>query len=529
MANTGLLVLTNPTKITKLLPIIKEHVLKTLYIQYLPEKNIFLSRNHAFTNSQWKVLSSCAQTISKIYTDTSTIFPPLDIRVLLTSIKNPNLSIINTKKPVEIVIFDQVYSTKEAYTFIQDYLANTSMSCNFVTFNDDQEVEKISNTCINKDGVNEEKIYKNVVLGGTFDRIHNGHKIFLTEAVLRCSEKLTVGVTDTNMLSGKLLWELIEPCQTRILNLKDFLEDIDSTLMYDVVPINDMYGPTKSDPSFEMIVVSEETKRGGDKVNEIRVKNNLNKLDIHIIKLISDENHRNHEESKVSSSNHRIRLLGTRLRPPKIENKSVKPYIIGLTGGIASGKSSVADKLEKLGAGLVNCDKIAHDLYLPGKKCFDAIVENFGSTILKPDGFIDRKVLGNIVFNNKEQLNKLNNIVWPIILEEAKKQINDFYAKGFDVIVMEAAVLIQANWQHFCHEIWTCIIPQEEAIRRVIERNGLTVDDAKLRIQAQPSNVEQVNEANVVICTLWSHDITLEQVQKAWDELMKLLSTQTKN
>ena len=266
--------------------------MKTLYIQYLSGKEtFFLSRNHAFTNSQWKVLSSCAQTISKIYTDTSTIFPPLDIRVLLTSIKNPKLSIINTKKPVEIVIFDQVYSTKEAYTFIQDYLANTSMSCNFCYFlMMIKKVEKISNTCINKDGVNEEKIYKNVVLGGTFDRIHNGHKIFLTEAVLRCSEKLTVGVTDTNMLSGKLLWELIEPCQTRILNLKDFLEDIDSTLMYDVVPINDMYGPTKSDPSFEMIVVSEETKRGGDKVNEMRVKNNLNKLDVHIIKLISDEN-----------------------------------------------------------------------------------------------------------------------------------------------------------------------------------------------------------------------------------------------
>lgn len=206
MVNTGLLVLTNPTKITKLLPIIKEHVLKTLYIQYFPEKNIFRSRNRAFTNPQWKV-SSCAQIISKIYTDTSSIFPPLDIRVLLTSIKNPNLSIINTKKPVEIVIFDQVYSTKEAYTFIQDYLANTSMSCNFVTFNDNQEVEEISNTCINKDDVNEEKIYKNVVLGGTFDRIHNGHKIFFTEAVLHCSEKLTVGVTDTNMLSGKkLLW-----------------------------------------------------------------------------------------------------------------------------------------------------------------------------------------------------------------------------------------------------------------------------------------------------------------------------------
>lgn len=79
----------------------------------------------------------------------------------------------------------------------------------------------------------------------------------------------------------------------------------------------------------------------------------------------------------------------------------MKPYIIGLTGGIASGKSSVAEKLKKLGAVLVNCDKIAHDLYLPGNKCFNEIVNSFDSTILKSDGFIDRKVLGHIVFNDK--------------------------------------------------------------------------------------------------------------------------------
>lgn len=85
----------------------------------------------------------------------------------------------------------------------------------------------------------------------------------------------------------------------------------------------------------------------------------------------------------------------------RIENKPLKPYIIGLTGGIASGKSSVAEKLKKLGAALVNCDKIAHDLYLPGNKCFDEIVNNFDSTILKSDGFIDRKILGHIVFNDK--------------------------------------------------------------------------------------------------------------------------------
>ncbi|XP_076750175.1 bifunctional Phosphopantetheine adenylyltransferase - Dephospho-CoA kinase isoform X3 [Xylocopa sonorina] len=417
-------------------------------------------------------------------------------------------------------------SKKEADSFIQDYLANTSMGCNFITFNDDQKLEKADEVtpC-----VNEEKTYKNVILGGTFDRIHNGHKIFLSEAILRCTEKLTVGVTDTNMLSGKLLWELIEPCPTRILNLRNFLEDVDTSLTYNVVPIEDMYGPTKFDPTFEMLVVSEETKRGGDKVNEMRKRMNLNRLDIHIVKLICDENHREHEESKISSSNQRMRLLGTKLRAPRIENKPLKPYIIGLTGGIASGKSSVAKKLEKLGAAVVNCDTIAHDLYSPGKRCYDAVLKTFGTVILKSDGLIDRKALGDIVFNDEAQLNKLNNLVWPIILEEATKQINDYYTKGFDVIVMEAAVLIQAKWQHECHEIWTCIIPQEEAIKRIIERNRLTETDAKARIQVQPSNTEQVNEANVVICTLWNYNVTEEQVQHAWNETIAFLADQTKS
>lgn len=115
---------------------------------------------------------------------------------------------------------------------------------------------------------------------------------------------------------GKLLWELIEPCSKRILNIKDFLEDIDSTLVHNIVAINDMYGPTKEDPTFDMIVVSEETKRGGNKVNEMRVQKNLTELDIHVVKLVTDANHREHEESKISSSNNRIRLLGTRLRAP---------------------------------------------------------------------------------------------------------------------------------------------------------------------------------------------------------------------
>lgn len=197
MANTGLLILTNPAKVRKLLPVIKKHVLKTLYIQYFPEKNIFAG-NYSGTISQ-KKSPQYSKNIADIYVNTSTIASRLDIRVLLTNMKHPGRSIINTKKPVEIVIFDQICSKKEADTFIQDCLANTSMDYSFVTCNYDQEQND------NKDveyAVQNLTTYKNVVLGGTFDRLHNGHKILLSEAALRCTEKLTVGVTDINMISG---------------------------------------------------------------------------------------------------------------------------------------------------------------------------------------------------------------------------------------------------------------------------------------------------------------------------------------
>jgi len=112
------------------------------------------------------------------------------------------------------------------------------------------------------------------------------------------------------------LWELIQPCTQRIKEVKEFLEDVDSSLTHNVVPINDIYGPTKEDPTLEMIVVSQETKRGADKINGLRLQKNLNKLDIHTVELAIDEDHNEYEEAKISSSNHRIRLLGTRLKPP---------------------------------------------------------------------------------------------------------------------------------------------------------------------------------------------------------------------
>ncbi|XP_014205751.1 bifunctional coenzyme A synthase-like [Copidosoma floridanum] len=520
MVNTGLLILTNPAKVAKLLPIIKKHVLKTLYIQYFPDKNILYSTSYSQLPFN-KLNGPCySHIVANIYASASSYSNCLDVRVLLLSLKNSSGSTIRTKRPVELVIFDETYNTNDVNTLMQDYLDNMSIDCEFLMLNQkNQELScvKSSTNVQSSDG----KVYKNVVLGGTFDRLHTGHKIFLSEAILRCSHELTVGVTDSNMIQRKILWELIEPCSKRIALLQDFAEDVDPSLKYYIVPITDIYGPTKDDPSFELIVVSEETKKGGDLINHRRTENNLRKLDIHVVKLAEDPDHNEHEEVKISSSNNRMRLLGTRLKQPNRTEKPIQPYIIGLTGGIASGKSSIADKLQKLGAGLINCDFIAHALYAPGMNCYHKIIDTFGNKYLNQDGQVNRNALGSLVFNDKSELEKLNKILWPAVLEEAKNQVNELNKKGFKVVVVEAAVLIQAGWQQVFHEIWTCIIPYDEAVKRLMNRNNLTKEEAEKRILVQPGNIEQVKNAHVVISTLWSYEVTQQQVERAWNEVIR--------
>lgn len=202
MANTGLLILTNPKRIGKLLPIIKQHVLKTLYIQYFPEKNIFVSSSYSL--SPKLIGPRYSQIIANIYAIATSQSNSLDVRVLLSNLKNSNGSIIHTKRPVELVIFDRIYNSNDANTFMQDCLSNTSMGCKYLTF--DEKEQEIECDASNAGSSSEDRMYKSVVLGGTFDRLHNGHKIFLSEAILRCTDNLTVGVTDTNMIQSEGLW-----------------------------------------------------------------------------------------------------------------------------------------------------------------------------------------------------------------------------------------------------------------------------------------------------------------------------------
>lgn len=511
LPKTALLIVSNPNQIGKVLVNIHQKVKTTLYIQLLSALNGPLSfHSHIFTSSP--MYSSI---ISSIYFQAAKYCGGLDVRVLLSALKFNNLLKINTLNTIDLVIFDKKYNDIEIAKFLEGKIENITSSCPILSFNGDQSSELLESSSVNN------KLYKHTVLGGTFDRLHTAHKILLSEAVLRSSSKVTVGITEENMLSGKTLWELTEPLKIRMEGVKEFLIDSCSELDINVVPITDPLGPTRHDPSMDLLVISSETAKGGQRINEVRKEKCLPLLDIFEVSLINEPNPNPSEEEKISSSTSRMRLLGTLLKPP-VNNALIpnKPYVVGLTGGIASGKTGISERLKELGAEVIDCDKVAHELYKPGKPCYKQIVDVFGNAIIAENGEINRQVLGSIVFHLPEELQKLNDIIWPAIAEEVNSRIQK---SSYKVVVIEAAVLLKAEWEKYCHEVWVSMIPPTIAIERLIKRNGLNEEQARHRIQSQLDNYGYIQSANVVFCSLWSKEFTIQQVNTAWDLLQARL------
>lgn len=228
----------------------------------------------------------------------------------------------------------------------------------------------------------------------------------------------------------------------------------------------------------------------------------------------------NGDEDKVSSSNERRRLLGTLLKAPYIPYNPNKPYVIGLTGGLASGKSNIRNDLEKLGVPTIDCDKLGHKTYEKDTRAYKKIIEVFGADILDANQNIDRKSLGKKVFEQPNELKKLTDIVWPEIKSLLQEQVDSLFNSGHKIIVAEAAVLIDAKWHESMNEVWVCFVPYEEAIRRATERDGSNTEKVKGILNSQMSNKERIKYANVVFCSLWEREYTIKQVKKAWSLLL---------
>ena len=151
-------------------------------------------------------------------------------------------------------------------------------------------------------------------------------------------------------------------------------------------------------------------------------------------------------------------------------HRGVMMSIIGVTGGICCGKSTVTEILASLGAKVVDADKLGHAAYTSGSECLDKIVSTFGENVLDANGYIDRRVLGGIVFSDPAQMQMLNHIVWPYIRSMIEEEIDTCRAAPehlkTGVLVIEAAVLIEAGWTDLVDEIWVVEVDPEVAVQR---------------------------------------------------------------
>ena len=172
---------------------------------------------------------------------------------------------------------------------------------------------------------------------------------------------------------------------------------------------------------------------------------------------------------------------------------------VGLTGGSGSGKSAAARILGTLGAGLIDADLVGHASYRAGTEGFDKVIEAFGDDLIGSDGEIDRKKLGPIVFSEPGNLTRLNEILHPIIYSMIKTELKNMENSGEKVAVVEAAILIEANWQDLFDELWVVDTDKEEVIRRLIDRNNVTRDQALERIESQIGREERNGYADAII------------------------------
>jgi len=198
-------------------------------------------------------------------------------------------------------------------------------------------------------------------------------------------------------------------------------------------------------------------------------------------------------------------------------------YVVGLTGGIGSGKSTVAKMLEERGAVVLSADLAGHQVYQPDRPAWREIVDAFGVEVVAADGTIDRKRLGAIVFSDPEALKRLNAITHPRMRDLMREKLVEMEKQGVETVVLEAALLFDAGWDSLTDEVWVTVAPPEVAAERAAQRSGIKVEEALARIKAQMSDEERVRRSDVVIRTDCGLEETRGEVDKEWDRLQQRL------
>jgi len=197
----------------------------------------------------------------------------------------------------------------------------------------------------------------------------------------------------------------------------------------------------------------------------------------------------------------------------------LKLKVIGLTGGIGSGKSTVSCFLAGLGAVIVDTDKVGHETFEPGSGVWQQIVAAFGQQVVTVDGSIDRIKLGELVFNNPEARLRLEEITHPAIYELVKERLAEYERQMVAVVMLEVPLLIEAGWTTLVDQVWVTAAPEATILKRLRERAGLSDKESLARIRVQLSSEERIKHADVVIDTNCTLDELQTKVKKLWQEL----------
>jgi len=193
--------------------------------------------------------------------------------------------------------------------------------------------------------------------------------------------------------------------------------------------------------------------------------------------------------------------------------------IIGLTGGIGSGKSTISGYLGELGAGVIDADKVGHEAFKPGTPAWRDVVDSFGERVVASNGEIDRKKLGEIVFSDSKARELLNSIMWSRIWEMIALRIEDYRNGKTDVVVVEAFGLIEAGWNKLVDQVWVTVASESAVLERLRKQRQMPDSEILSRIRSQPSVEERTKYADVIIENEGSPEDVKARVRQHWAEL----------
>jgi dephospho-CoA kinase len=196
--------------------------------------------------------------------------------------------------------------------------------------------------------------------------------------------------------------------------------------------------------------------------------------------------------------------------------------LIGLTGGIGSGKSTVAAMLADRGAVVIDADRVAHEVYEPGSEGYDALLQRFGPDIVDDLGRIDRPRLGAVVFNNPKALEDLNRTIHPLVRREIARRLLEVSQDDPNAVVaIEAALMTETGWSGGAGELWVVIAHPEVVIGRLVRQRAMDESDARLRLAAQATNEQRRKIATRVIENNGDLENLEAQVDRAWRETVE--------